>query len=372
MKLALMVAELPPRIDGIGDYTARLAEELARTDTVTVYTNDQRAHDPIPGVAIVPAFRYADTASVGSVFDRLAADPPDWFVLQYNPFAYGKWGRNGHLPRLIWRIRRRLPQTRVAIMFHERHVPLRNNSVRFRVMATWQLPQFWALSKLAQRIFFSTDAWVDVYQRALPKTPVRPAGIGSAVRDVGLSRQEARARLGLPDDAFVLGFFGSAHISKMLDYVAAAAKTVRDAGIDARVLYLGADVDAMREALGDIPLIADGALPPDELSRRFAAMDIQLCAFTDGISTRRSSMMVGLEHGVATLGTRGPDTTPIFEQIAALSPLKDRDAFAQQALALARDPARRAALGAAGRAAYAERWAYPVLAARFRADLIGG
>ena len=135
MKLALMVAELPPRIDGIGDYTARLAEELARTDTVTVYTNDQRAHDPISGVRIVAAFRYENTASVGAVLAHLKADPPDWFVLQYNPFAYGKWGRNGHLPRLLWGIRRQLPRTGVAVMFHERHVPLRNNSLRFRVMA---------------------------------------------------------------------------------------------------------------------------------------------------------------------------------------------------------------------------------------------
>jgi hypothetical protein len=42
-------------------------------------------------------------------------------------------------------------------------------------------------------------------------------------------------------------------------------------------------------------------------------MDAFLCPFSDGISTRRSSMTVALAHGVPVVSNRGPSTVAVFD-----------------------------------------------------------
>ena len=134
MKITIIAAALPPQLDGIGDYTACLAAELARAASVTVLTG-ARAPDPIPGVRIETVFSADAPASVQGIADVVKANPPDWALLQYNPFSYGKWGRNLHLPRVMARIKRECPQTRFALMVHEPFVPI--ITPQFAVMATW-------------------------------------------------------------------------------------------------------------------------------------------------------------------------------------------------------------------------------------------
>ena len=101
MKITLIAAALPPQLDGIGDYTAQLAEELARTTCVSVLTCTEQSHTPLPGVKIVPAFDPAKPETCVRLPALIQAESPDWVVLQYQPFAYGKWGRNLYLPRAM-------------------------------------------------------------------------------------------------------------------------------------------------------------------------------------------------------------------------------------------------------------------------------
>ena len=53
------------------------------------------------------------------------------------------------------------------------------------------------------------------------------------------------------------------------------------------------------------PRFSCRAEPADEVSRRLSAADLNLSAFIDGVSTRRGSLMAALQHGVASVGTRG-------------------------------------------------------------------
>lgn len=66
--------------------------------------------------------------------------------------------------------------------------------------------------------------------------------------------------------------------------------------------------------------------------------------------------MVGLQHGVATVSTYGSHTDTLLrarnDAAFVLTPHEDPGAFAAAAVDLARDPARRTALGDAGRALF--------------------
>jgi hypothetical protein len=284
VKIAMIAAALPPQLDGIGDYSARIAEELAKHCTVTVYTGDDAAHNPISGCSVVSAFTPQRPASVWQLTDKIAAEKPDWVLLQYNPFSFGRRGWNPYLASAMAAIKKRSPGTRLAVMAHETFVPL--SGFVWYVMGTYQRWQFLQLGRAADLLFLSIEPWAKEFASWFPKIPVKHLPVGSNMPRVEISREEARERLGIAPETFVVGLFGQAHISRMLDWIGDTVQSLyRD---DSRILllYIGPHAENVRAVAGDVPLIAEGPFPPEEVSRRFAAMDVYLVPFIDGVSTR--------------------------------------------------------------------------------------
>ena len=95
-------------------------------------------------------------------------------------------------------------------------------------------------------------------------------------------------------------------------------------------------------------------------------MDIHLSPFTDGVSTRRGSLMAGLQHGGATIGTSGIHTDDIMRrkngQALLLSSVKDQNEFNAAVLSLAHDVALRENLGHEAYRLYHEKFAWEVIA----------
>ncbi len=369
MKILVLTPKLPPSLDGIGDYAAAMAREWSVSDTVDVFTTLEPCA-PIPGVGIHSLFDFASPASVGQALDLVRSQRPDWVMVQYNPFGWGRRGYCPWLPVLANRIRRS-GIARVAVMVHERYVPL--DTWAFRAMSLWQRPQLTALLRNSDQIFCSTELWIDDLHRRAGKKSVMVSTVGSNIPRIAVDRGQVRRELGIADDELVLGFFGFAHVSKPLRHLGAALERIRVAGIRARFLYVGGQVDAVRSAVGEDGLIAEGALPAELVSARFAAMDIHLCPFIDGISTRRGSMMTGLQHGIATVGTRGESTSADLRardgDLFLLSDAADVEKFAENALKLAVDPQLRFRIAESGRECYEQVFAFPVVARKMRSVL---
>lgn len=363
MKLHIISAALPPKLDGIGDYTAYLAAELARSLDVTVLTG-MPDPAPIPGVRVETAFSADEPRSVWQLVDRVVQEKPDWVLLQYNPFAYGRWGLNLHLPRVMRRIKQVSPGTRFALMVHEPFVPI--ISPQFAVMASWQRWQLWSLGQCADQVFFSIDPWAKRFQKWFPRTVVSHLPVGSNIPLVPIEKSEARARLGIPDDTLVLGLFGTASSGRLLDRVRDAATALQQAGHTVQLLYIGPHKDQICASLRSLDIIADGPASPEEVSRRFAAMDIYLAAYTDGISTRRGALMAALQHGIATAGTRGPLTDDLLlredGQAFLLADTSDFSQFSTHVVNLADNPVYRDKIGDAGRQLYEQEFDWTNLA----------
>ncbi len=168
-----------------------------------------------------------------------------------------------------------------------------------------------------------------------------------------MSRAEARARLGIWDETFVIGIFGTMHVTRLTDWMRNVAQEIADTGRPMLVLYIGPDVDMVRAILGDLPLRADGPLASAEVSRRFTAMDMHLTPFADGISTRRGSVMAGLQHGIATVGTLGYNTDRILREnndlALLLAPVDEPEQFVAHSLRLMTEPELRKQIGREGR-----------------------
>lgn len=366
MRIDLVFPVLPPRLDGIGDHTARLARALARRGhDVRVLTGHDQTGD-LGGVDIVGAFDLSPIWKITDLVRTVREAPPDWLFLQFNQFSYGRYGFNPWLPLTLRKIRRGIPDIRIAMMAHEEFVPA--NTLRNIVMTTWQRTQFWALGQIAELIGYSTSSWIDKFRPWFPTTPACHLPVGSNLPLSPLTRDEARAKFELRAP-FVIGYFGSVSGSRYLDHIRSSLQKLDgDASERIEFLYIGRHGSALRDALPGLPVRDLGALPAPDAADAFAAMDLYLAPFVAGVSTRRGSFMAALQHGVPTVATAGTQTDPILHRndgnAFVLRPETDVDAFAEIASALQKDPDQRHQLGRVARRLYRDEFDWPVLARR--------
>jgi glycosyltransferase involved in cell wall biosynthesis len=171
-----------------------------------------------------------------------------------------------------------------------------------------------SMLKQADQVFVSTGPWMnEIEERVRSGVDVTCIPIGSSAGTPRISRIEARASRHLPDDVTVVGVFGMPHISKGVDGLAAVlSKTAVEVG-PLTLLAVGGIGKAIPDGIPGVTVVRTGILDARGVSDVFMCMDAFLCPFSDGISTRRSSMTVALAHGVPVVSNRGPSTAAILD-----------------------------------------------------------
>jgi len=346
LRIDIVFPVLPPVLNGIGDYTIHLSQALAsRGCDVRVLTAQDEVNE-YPDIEVEQAFSLRTWTGLFPLIKTIRSNLPDWLIVQFEQFAYGRWGFNPLLPMVLWYIQRTLPEVRIAVMFHEDFVPATN--WKNAVMTTWQRVQFWTLGRLADVAGFSIQTWATRYQSWFRNTDVAHWPVGSNIPHVGVSYATARDQLGIKTSTFVAGIFGSLRASRMVDWICCATHALAQQAEDFTLLYVGPHGAALQEALPDIRIRNAGPLPAEEVSVHLSAMDLHLAPFIDGASTRRGSFLAGLQHGVPTVSTRGPLTDSMLEDengnAFMLVPVDAPDGFKQVAIALQTNPKRRQAM----------------------------
>ncbi len=314
MRIGLLSAAFPPDKDGIGDYTFRLARELSGSgNKVTVLTSFGKARLECPRVDVVPFFDPARPASIGGLAETLLKRPPlEWLVLQYNPFGFGPRGFCPSLPVALRKLKKVIPGTRIAIMCHETYyTPW--HPIRLGIMRVWQCPILAALAWVGDKLMASTERWVRQVELFSFGKPARFAPVGSNLPDSLEDPGAVREEFGVAKK-FVAGLFGSAHISRHVDWVAAAARELsRTRPGEVAVFYIGGDGRVIAPRFEGIQFLDFGFLEADKAAARIKAMDALLSPFADGISARRGSAICGLQQGIPVVSNIGPSTDQIFK-----------------------------------------------------------
>jgi glycosyltransferase involved in cell wall biosynthesis len=338
----LLVTSSSSEFDGIADYTQHLAQSLGSRPDVAVQILDPRKQ----------SLAHADG---GDAVPRVV-------LVQYNPFNFGRWGFAPWLPYRLWRLRRCKGVT-VALMVHETFMPVSN--WRTAIMGAWQRIQFAATHAACHIAFTSISSWAEMLGRRVPRRPVFHLPVGSNLPDMRADRASVRAELGADSDAMVLAAFGSNHPSRLMDYVQEASTAIGEAGQETLLLNLGANV--LEIDLGpNVRVITPGRLAPEEVSRYLAATDLYLAPFIDGVSTRRTTLMAALQHGLPVVGTDGHLTDPLLREPCspiALAPVGDREGFVRVAARLAADPTDRSVRAARARELYEAEFEWSIISA---------
>jgi glycosyltransferase involved in cell wall biosynthesis len=357
VRLALCCRQSEGEIDGIRDYTAHLGDALRRVDGVAVdlYMRTQT------GGWVTESADGRRTKETSSFESGLKGY--DAVVVQYNPFMYGRWGFAPWLPLGLWRLRKTKSSGRIAVMVHEPYVPMVN--WRWTLMGVWQRCQLAASLWGAHVAFASIEAWSE----SLARLPFAPATfhlpVGSNLPDARAARRDERARLQLGDDGLIVAAFSTGLAGRVVSYVVSAVNAIARTGREVILLNLGAGAPSLCESISkEVRLVEPGRLPPDRLAERLASADLFLAPFVDGVSSRRTTVMAALQHGVAVVGTRGVLTDELFitSQSLKLIGVDDEAGFAAAAVRLASNYDERARLGEAGRKLYEHRFDWPIVA----------
>jgi len=289
---------------------------------------------------------------------------PDWLVIQYNPFSYGRWGWNPHLAPTVEAIKQKYPSIKLALLVHEISPPLLN--WRLALMNIWQRAQLRALGRNVDFVFFCIASWERSFGSYFPKTRTSVLPVGSNIPKIACSKAVARKILNIGEDQFVIGIFGTAHHSRLLPMAAAAARGAMQIEAKMLVCYAGPDGPAVEAAMPDIPFRDFGRLPARKVSQLFSAMDLYLAPFARGVSTRRGSFMVALQHGVPTVSTSGKQTDEVLMandgKAFVLAHDTDMKGFVDKSNMLLHDPQRRATIGKAGRVLYDNTYSWATIA----------
>lgn len=359
----LITGEYPPAPGGVSDYARTVARGLAQSgDEVQVWAPDTFSRDIAEtGVEVhrLPdRFGPSSLARVNRGVDESASSR---ILVQYVPHAFGWKAMN--IPFCLWLWTRR--RNAIDVMFHEVAFPIaRGQALTHNALGVVHRAMAATVARCAERIFVSTTSWEPQLRPMIASDRViRCVPIPSSVE---VARDAARVkaiRATVAHGKMLVGHFGTSSPSVAGTLAEAIRNVVRQRG-DVTFLLLGRNSDAFRERLvsADAALAgrihATGELDPAELSSHISACHMMLQPYPDGISTRRTTAMAALSHGVAMVTASGHLTERLWTEANAvtMAPAGDSTALARETIRLLDDLRERNRLGAAGQALYAAKF----------------
>jgi len=298
---------------------------------------------------------------------------PDVLIIQYAPHAFDRRGVTvtvNLLPVLL-RLRTR---TRVVTNFHELYVPF-GTSPKHVVGALWQRAMALLSAASSHDLTVTTPAWSRrLWTLGVRKTIVT-IPVGSNIPRAGTSdreRAEVRKRYLGSQAGLLFGVLGASH-DRHIGGVLTAVSRLRSEQ-PTELVWIGggqddgssravtAELPGSRVAAGDITWT--GWLSHPQVSLLVSACDAVVLPFVDGISTRRTTAVTTLQHGVPLISTFGADPDPCFVhgESMLLVPAGDQQALVDALVDLAHHPELRKRLALNGRALYESRFTWDAIA----------
>lgn len=337
----LISAEYPPVTGGVADYTYHLAHALDRLGhRVAVLTtadgSGRTAAEQDGGgvevVARVQGWGVLNLTTIGQIVRELAPDVVD---LQYVPHMYGRGGIAPGIALLPFVLRK---TTRATILctLHETASPW-SFMPRRAAYAAVHRAQMFSLLLAGDRFIVTNRRYAAQLRRWLRHpSSVHEIPVGATIMPVALGeseREELRRSIGL-DGGVLVGDLSPYNVSKRPEDLIVILGSL---GPRARLLLLGG-LQADRIRRPEFIRLATEAgvidritwidnLDAAQLSGYLSAIDVYVHTAGVGASTRSTSLVSALAHGLAAVAYRGPETSDAFvdgENILLVQPCDSR------------------------------------------------
>jgi glycosyltransferase involved in cell wall biosynthesis len=379
MRICILSSRFPPQRCGIGDYTYFLACALARighdVDVLTAVGELDESLNPLPSnVRVHRLIRTWGLASLSKILRIIQALHPNLLLIQYAPTAYDRRGVTLAVNLLAASLRA-VSGIRVMTNFHEIYTPF-GQTLKRDLGAFWQRAAALLLASGSHSVSATALDWERCLKHIGVGKPINVVPVGSNIPLAIISeteREEIRAQLLGGRHGLLLAGFGAQH-DRDIPAALYGLRRLKKLG-PARLIWIGGGTPgrqykvSIESALRENGLNGDdiewtGVLPHPDVSRLLSSCDLMLLPFVDGVSSRRTSAIAALQHGLPLLTTRGavPEPRFVHEKNVYLLPTGDRQALADGLLEMAQKPEMRKRLAEGGRALYTEHFTWEAIA----------
>ena len=362
---------MPPAPGGLADHSANLAATLAGHRDVQVLTSSGAATDPRFEVRSVVA-DWHDAAGVEAAVGACA--PGAALLWQYVPHMYGRGGVNLAVPTLMERFRGQ--GRRQVLIAHEIMAPL-HWKPHWLAYALWHRWAWKRIRRSVDAVGVSTEGWIAHWSNHWADVPggdvfLLPSPSNFPVMPVPSDhRTRWKAELGLSPETTVLAYFGTLNAAKQPDWVFAAWRAARSAGIPTALAVIGGKPSPVLTPEEEPCYRPLGFLDAASVSRALQAVDLLLLPFSDGVAERRTTITAGLAHGTPILTTVGASTGKTLRAAQFLRSVDAADprAFQQEAVRLLASTQERLGISHLATEAYCDAYSWDVVARRLLARL---
>ncbi|HWR13919.1 MAG TPA: glycosyltransferase family 4 protein [Terriglobales bacterium] len=357
----IITCEYPPQVGGVSDYTRLLAQHLAKSG--------EEVHVWAPSCLEVSSEARESTVFIHRTLGdfsrrnfahteaRLHLEESPRILLQYVPHGYGYRAMNIWLCRWIESLARK--SASVDLMVHEPYLDS-SGTWKQRLVSQVQRRMIRTLLRSSKRVFISIPGWNRYLQPYAPShitlewLPI-PATIEQ--------RPVVRSKAAVPR----VGHLGTypAGIRALLE---PALKELLQQHPNCELLLMGRNSADFAVRLGASTRIkATGLLRDAEVSQHISSCDLMLQPYPDGLSTRRTSLMNPLSHGIAVVTNSGHLTEDFWPSTGAVC-LTTPSNLGAECLRLLSDPNARSNLAERGERLYRSRFDWPLVVSALRSS----
>lgn len=377
----IVTCEYPPQIGGVSDYTRHLARQLELAgDQIHIWGPSfaNEAPETKDGGAFVHRtlgdFSKSNFTETENLIQQACPNRPRTFLVQWVPHGFGKRAMN--LAFCHWLEKLHRNGDHVELMVHEPYLSSDQGSWKQRLVARVHRRMIRIVLEAASRVYISIPAWerylrpyapsdLEMTWLPIPATiPVTPNANATLI---------VRRRMG--ERKLVVGHLGTYSVA-IRNVIGPALVSILRAVPNANVLLLGNGGETFAQSLRawatdvESRIQATGHLPDEKLSHHLSACDLMLQPFPDGLSSRRTSLMNALSHGVAVVSNTGHLTEEVWEdsQAVVLGATGTAPDLAAAAIELLRDNAKRRSIAETGANLYRSRFDWPHVMAILRSS----
>ncbi len=324
MKICFITGKFRPQLCGVGDYTFFLAKALKKkgeevyilttTDKETFYIQNI---DDIKIIRIVKKWSFIDFVRILKNVIELKMDILN---IQLAHFAYNRKGTNLWIC-LVPLCLRFLTRTKIVSTVHEPYIPF-CCSPKLILLSLWQRVILFLACAFSHRIVLTTQRWKKSLKDILvfKNVVIIPVGSNVGIKEF-YNKEDIKEKKGINNNDIIIASFGTLHISKNIQLILETLRKLKEEDINFFFIWIGGNpedeqLNNIRERLKRHGLaekvLLTGFLTPEEIQEYLSIVDIFIAPFIDGITTRRTSVITGMEYGLPVISTFSEFTEPVF------------------------------------------------------------
>jgi len=305
MTILFVCNNLPPIVDGVGDYTLNLSKEFANHGH-TVYVvcrKDERISTDYQDITIFPAVEKWNRDTGRLIAAYIRQHDVDVVSLQYVPHGFHPKG----LPFGLVAVLKEIKKTDVKVMTfcHEVSVEYRHGTLKQRLLEMTMKHITKSVLRLSDYVGTSICHYRDMIHSLMEKNmDIAVIPIASNIPEAAYPKEELLKlrRTVATDEELIVAFFGMRNIKTSLG----AIKHLQEEGKSIKTLFIGKIPASMAEKL-PMNCYKTGILDTKDIYKYFLISDIMVLPENNisGCSFKSGSLAAAMQAGLPVITAKG-------------------------------------------------------------------